>query len=1027
MTAQPTPEQARLELKRACLRAYAEFRHRNFTSGKVAGGSGLTASVVRKLGADGDQQAWRVPTPHTCARIDEFCRIRDLPDFRLSELRERLDKSGWRRPTDKSRQGGAAVPPYLTELLRVMSAAPNWMPFTQIGEGFQDRTLYASYLVPAPAEDDEVSGVRIPRGDVPWSNALLGAKIAVVIADAGFGKSWQTRRHAAQLAEDALADPDPDAGCPVPLWLHAAELADGWPGSDPVELLVDVATAPIRQAGIDTRGMQDDLATLVKDGEVPVTFLIDAYDEVIGDGHRAAIRQALTWLASYVRERAGYQVLLTSRAAGYDDPFDDDGDDEPLYLYLGGLAEVQIRRLWQGWFDRRGEPLPHRRLEAVLAPGSALRQFAHVPLIAAFCAWVAEVETVGQTRAQLFDQVVQRFLARAWKRDEPSVAGNLTSRDDGARRASMAAALAELAWTMGCAGQWNDTIEIASCETVLKQHGLSPVAGHSLTFEAVRGIGVLVQPAAIGSSTLLGDGLVSWIHRSVHEFLAARHLLTMDPEVVRGVVDRAWLSAPLTGVLDFALGLASDGGSRQGPVRPSIDEFIASDRDALGYYTLMVAASEAGTAADAQRLWSLSQAGLISPESAASALARSGYADNQEDLVELLLQARNAARRGVFDALAWCGQPGRAALADIVAHDQDADGASAALHRVDPESAVAAVQARIQAGLPVGAADEACLREAGRDAVALLRTAAEDRPASAVDATALGLSHRPEALATLRKHLAHSDPAVRHAALLGISSWYGYALDADGCALLLRVALEDDDPNLRVTAREILTRIGLSLPWVDRAANDVFEYLHDSTTHSPMIDLASLAERLWPVGPATHKVVVMLSLDPMFLDPQMNEPLAKLRESGLAGELEPDLTKDLADLLKTGFTDPARAVLSRSALTGAQLDNLAGGLAMAVPDDPELFGLLVQAVGRQRSLILDGISRNYNLPADDRVRVVTAAVLALDSFDDTRIRVWVELLRQLLYAMPFQQRRTVRDDCQAATRHVVGLHRQHHR
>jgi hypothetical protein len=475
-------------------------------------------------------------------------------------------------------------------------------------------------------------------------------------------------------------------------------------------------------------------------------------------------------------------------------------------------------------------------------------------------------------------------------------------------------------------------------------------------------------------------------------------------------------------VLDFALGLEPRRRAPTSGIRNTIRGLVDSGSDPLGYYSIVLAGCDVCTPSDAERIWMLYESGLVSAQVAALALARSGYTGGWAALVRLLLETGTAtADNAVFEALAWCGPPGRSALAGIITTNPNADGASAALHRVDPDAAFAAVEARIAAGLSLTSSDSACLREVGAASLQLLLAAARRHPQSGAAARAVGLTRRPEALQILRKHLRYDDPVIRHAAMRGISAWYGNALDSQGFDLIRRVALTDADYNLRLVARGTLETVGLSLPWVARAIDDLFEPLHDSDEHTPMRDISSIAERLWPVGPATHKAVVMLQLEPRLRTSDVDGPLSQLAAAGLAGELDTTLTADVARLLGTRFIDAALGVLLDDELSGPALDNLVVGMAFAAGSDADVYDTLVSVAGRHQSHLIEAALMVSNLPAVDRIQALAMAMSAMERSNRSAVQIWTDVTRRLLETLLLPDRVAVRDLCDAATRHVLSL------
>lgn len=933
MSSEGTPARARAALRKASVQAYDALKAAGLSSGMVAAATGLSSSTVRKLGADGDQGGWTLPSRPTCQKVDDYCLTRLGRTWDLVRLRKELedvDGVGRPKPLDLAAE---ALGDYLVALRRALLVAPTWTPYADLGDGYQERSVSAGHLSPRRTQEAELDSIRVRRGDVPWASALEATRVVAVIGDAGYGKSWQGRKYADLLAGDALSDEDSGQSA-VPLWAHAADLARAWPGRAPTEAVADAATEALRLLGTAEPRMQDALAMTMADPDRPCVVVVDAYDEVIGQPSRRNARAALGWLVDWTAAGAGRRLVVTSRAAGWDDPLRG-RDPETVYLQLGGLEERQVRRLWALWFQRRGVEVPKGRLDAVLAPGSTLRQFARIPLIAAFCAWVAETDDVARSRSELFGQVVERFLARVWKDGEPVGSDVGGDPGDGARRAAMRAALEDLAWEMSQPGRWASSVGVGECEDVLRRRG--PATGHTtLTFEATRGIGILTQPAAERGAGL-GDAPVSWVHRTVQEFMAARRLVSLGETDVDATVWAAWEHAPLSGVLDYALGLEAPASSAgAGPVRSSVARLAAEGRDPLGYYSALLAGSGRCDRVDVERVLALCETGILSPVLAARAVAPSGNGRDLARVCGLLLADPDRAEGETFEALAWCGSPGRTALAELAATDGRARGAAAALLRVDPEAAVTATEARVAAGLAVASADAACLREVGAPTLDMLLARVRDRPGSVPDTRAAGYTRHPLALELLRAVLRSGDAAARHAAAAGVAAWYGTALDPDGFALLAQVALHDTDPTVRLAVRGGLTAVALSVPWVSRAVDDLFEDLHRGPTDPPMTDVAAIVSRLWPVGPGTHLAVTMLAEEPRLVTEAARVPLGSLVGAALDGELDVVLAADVVRLMGPPFTGSALARLAETELGAGGAAGLATALALAVPADPGL-------------------------------------------------------------------------------------------
>lgn len=1065
--AQRERERRAHELKYASFQVVDALRERGLTGAGVVRETRrlnmpLSRSAFAKLTSDGDASGWRPPSLQTCRTVDALCRTRGIRS-ELTKRREALDQAAaavrYAQAVDKGADTArnlayaerAAVQSELRDFLtassRVLSRTAPWLPYRRLDSGFAERFVRVSDQAPTPDPDSGLYQVMPPRGTVRWDRAVEGLRIAVVLADAGFGKTWQLRRHYLRLCEQAhsaLDRGDPLAQIPLPLWVAAADLARCWAadGEGPAAAVIAAAATEPRRAGVPMgSGLASFLANRLTTGVTHV--LIDGYDEVFDDSLQHALKQALGWLADRDRARE-VRIILTSRQAGYDQPFDvradapedDDKDEPPLterlcYLYLGALEEAQIRSLWAGWFGERGSVVPADRLEPAVTPNSPLRRFVGVPLVAAFCAWVAERETVSFTRTGLYGQVLNRFLAQAWK---PPAPGSGTLRHDGARRAGLEEALTELAWVMATQdGRWRDAVDIGGCEHVLMAHGPAAPPGHSHTWEPLRQVGILVQPD--GGEDVPGEGPVLWIHRSVQQYLAAKKLIRQGPDV-NTFVSGAWLHPAWRDVLDFAIGLEA-AADADGAVTQAVHTHAAGPDDPLGWYAAVSAAASAGLPAGQaargavlERVWRLHRAGLLSPAHLARVLALvpGADADAVVDALRDRMESPTADRKELWRALAWAGKPGRTLLADLVRGSRDAVGAAAALYATDPRAAVAALRNRVAEDLPLGAADAQVLRELDEHPVGLLAERYEAEPESDERADWLGLTRHPLARAVLSapERLGHASARVRFAAADGLAGWYGTDIDRQGLEILLGIALHDPLPELRRRVRSRLQSIAEDVPWVEASLDEVFDQLYQDPTQPEISDRDSLAVALRDLGPTTHKAVAMLLVEPRLIDGPVREALLDLLLRALAGELEPELTADVARAVierfgVVTFTEPACSVLRQADADPLAVARVAIGLAWAVPGDLEVFEVLTTCAGSHPHPLTEALLHSYELPLASKCDVLGRALLALTSARPVAVEVWSGALRSLLEKATQPDRRRFRGLCAAATEHLLQL------
>jgi hypothetical protein len=1059
----------RERLKKAALTAHAAITEAGYTSGEVAVVTGLHDSAIRKLKSDGDRHGWRPPSQQVCEAIDRFARERLETTFGLAGLREELRLAqealdaaeAHARAAESGTDLAEAVDEvhrpelvsYLQGLRRSLSAAARWLPHSRINDGFQERSVQVKNDPPSAigAEGAFYDPGSVPRGDVSWAQAVKDASITVVLADAGLGKSWLLRHHALELGHRALADIEAGEALDavtIPLWVHARDLAECWRNdATPGARIADGCLRALTAIGFPVSPtLRRLLAERTAEGKAPLCVLIDAYDEVFDDDLRESANLAIQWLSAGVRAEEPVRIILASRPAGYADPFDhrsagapdeadeneDDeettsDDSDPRYLYLGILNEVQVRSLWQRWFAARGQPVPTERLGPVLAPYSPLRRFVRVPLIAAFCAWVAEAEPVASTRTGLYAQVVRRFLALSWKTSSPAPRGSL--RQDGAARVRLEGRLAGLAWNMATSERgWQDALSVDECEEILAADGPAD-SSHSLLWGPVRQIGILVQPG-VGPDMPLGDGPVMWIHRSVHEFLVARKLTVEPADVTAALFERrCWFHPAWANVLDFALGLESADRGRR--LLLMMDRAAGDGQDGLGWFsTVMASADLTGEPpADLQRtlldrVRLLHHAGLLSAVQMAKALS-SGAGGDVDAIVDVLRDRLrdSGPDRELWEAFAWSGAPGRAVLEEVIRTAADTNEAAAALHRVDAAAAGKAMRDRIIAGLPCHAHDAPALGEVDTATTVILQERYLADPASVVLAEALGYTRNAVAQETLSRQelLTAEDAKVRLAAAIGLAAWYGNELDERGYALLRDMAVGDPDRLVRMRLRARLESVAESVPWVERALGTVFYDLHSDSAEPELDDLEAIAARLRSVGTGTRLAVTMLRVEPRLLRGPVPEAMAGLAARAMVGELDAQMTADVAHIVGVDvFVAAAIARLDRSDASEG-MTRLALGICFAAPGDPAVFDALVAYAGRTRNPLVEASLCIHDLPDEERVRRLAHAMRRLTGPEPHAVQTWAYAMRAILAELPEPSRAELRGVCAEATSHVLSL------
>ncbi|MFD4640765.1 BTAD domain-containing putative transcriptional regulator [Lentzea sp. NPDC058436] len=431
---------------------------------------------------------------------------------------------------------------YLRALQSALSRAMRWHPGENIAATFSERSVRADSDPSASSSSDGGSHRRrreLVRGDQSWADAVELARLVVVLGDAGYGKTWQLRAHGVELCDRAItalrAGADPMA-VEIPLWAHASSLISARDSSDRADQVIRAASeivanspeaiSPSLRASL-VRGMT------VDEGRLHV--LVDALDELFDSDAQDESSAVLSWLAERVDAGRHLRVVVTSRPVGYRNPFRTrqraaDRRQVPVHhLSLGALTSGQVLELWRNWFAHREEDFPEDRLLPLLTPGSPLAEHVRVPLIAAFCAWVAEVVPAARTRVGLYEQVLRRFIASWWKQGERTTI-NSTTRQDPLRQKQVRHALEQLAWHMSTEGAtWRDAVDDEECERLLATK-LDGLPGWTRTAELVTIHGLLVRLG--GDPYSSWESPITWVHPTVHEYLAAHRLITLpDNEI----------------------------------------------------------------------------------------------------------------------------------------------------------------------------------------------------------------------------------------------------------------------------------------------------------------------------------------------------------------------------------------------------------------------------------------------------------------------------------------------------------------
>ncbi|MFR9774242.1 NACHT domain-containing protein [Nocardia sp. SC052] len=263
----------------------------------------------------------------------------------------------------------------------------------------------------------------------------------------------------------------------------------------------------------------------------PHTLLaFDAWDEVTDTAQRAAIRDTLEHLAG-----APGRIVVTSRITGYDRPLP--SQDEYL---VDDLEPDQADDFFTAWFTH-APGVGADRVAHARRTSHEVRELIAIPLMAGLVAFVAQNDEIPTRKSALYRRYITLFLERRWR--PPA-----EQRTDPILIARLETTAGHIAWSMATTGtdshtlgEWQDTATITE---LLDSAPGSDQHLHNL----IRTDGLLTLHGQPNPHTTSMDHRYRWIHRTIHEHLAARHLATMfarNPSdtlttIREAVLDQTW-------------------------------------------------------------------------------------------------------------------------------------------------------------------------------------------------------------------------------------------------------------------------------------------------------------------------------------------------------------------------------------------------------------------------------------------------------------------------------------------------------
>jgi hypothetical protein len=385
----------------------------------------------------------------------------------------------------------------------------------------------------------------------PWEHLAGEYQQLVVLADPGMGKSWLIRAetHRLALAANAILA-DASAGVEdvlIPVPVRADELAEA-PGWDLAEVisgyLVEERLLAPRSAAL----MGERIAA------GGVVLLVDALDEVPREapaaGGQVPAKRLQDLLRQWVTGCSGAaRCVLTSRLAGYSGP------------PLPGVREAELlpftpqdtQAAMQAW-DLPAQVVS--RIDRLLGdPGVA--GMARVPLLLALICWLAADskydDALPNTRADLYEAVLWHFLSGSHRADRKSPAATLTPQE----REGLLRILARVAFSFATTRQgWVDRMPHSELAAAIGGTGTGfPEPGAPPAEDLLRRCeqaGVLV-PAGNPS---IGGQAYMFLHRTIAEYLTARHLVGLAPaQRMQAVADHQWFEPDWAEVIPMLGGL----------------------------------------------------------------------------------------------------------------------------------------------------------------------------------------------------------------------------------------------------------------------------------------------------------------------------------------------------------------------------------------------------------------------------------------------------------------------------------------
>lgn len=253
-------------------------------------------------------------------------------------------------------------------------------------------------------------------------------------------------------------------------------------------------------------------------------IVLDGWDEVSTEENRNGAQEALKLLSGHGSGTGGVKgrVLLASRVTGYRRPAP--GFQEVLVTQLDPDTVMNFFEVW--FAGEEGRDALARVRKSLENP--RLAGLARIPVLAGFIAVVAKDEKPRSSKQGIYEQYLERFLARAWKDGSPT-------RRSYAEIQERLHVASIVAWKMATwpsqdpykNDQWEDHLsirELGSWST--SQLHASSTDWYRQVEDLAVSDGLLVPHGRLVDVTD-GQQRYRWLHRTIHEHLVGRHLMNL--------------------------------------------------------------------------------------------------------------------------------------------------------------------------------------------------------------------------------------------------------------------------------------------------------------------------------------------------------------------------------------------------------------------------------------------------------------------------------------------------------------------